>query len=102
MFVVHSVELEKQALVELYDATEGPNWGRNNNWLTSKPIGEWDGITVDSAGHVIELSLGMNNLKGRSCSKLWFCNKPMIITTGIISHNTIQALYRIASGLSLT
>ena len=55
---------EREALIAFYKAADGPNWSRNGNWLTNVPIGEWDGVTVDSAGHVVELRLGFNSLKG--------------------------------------
>jgi hypothetical protein len=51
------------ALVDLYNSTDGPNWGYNNNWLTAVPISEWDGIYV-SHNRVVEIMLADNKLKG--------------------------------------
>ncbi len=33
----------RAALVALYEATDGPNWVNNENWLTDAPLGEWFG-----------------------------------------------------------
>src|SRR4029079_4557477 len=34
------------ALVDLYNSTDGANWNDHTNWLTSKPVLKWYGITV--------------------------------------------------------
>ena len=52
------------ALVALYNATNGGNWGNNTNWLSNQPLGEWHGVTTDSAGRVTKLDLKCNNLTG--------------------------------------
>ena len=45
-----SLETDREALVVLYNATGGPNWRRNNNWLSDVPISEWEGVTTDGNG----------------------------------------------------
>ena len=35
------------ALVALYNATDGPNWKDNTNWLTDAPLGDWAGVSAD-------------------------------------------------------
>ena len=55
---------EKAALVALYDATDGPNWKNNRNWLSDKPVAEWHGVTTDSSGSVTEIELNTNRLSG--------------------------------------
>ena len=57
-------EPDREALVALYNATGGPNWIRNNNWLSDAPISEWEGVTTDGNGRVIELWLDRNELSG--------------------------------------
>ena len=57
-------EGDRAALVALHDATGGPNWGRNNNWLSDVPISEWSGVTIDDNGRVTELRLDHNQLSG--------------------------------------
>ena len=39
--------IDKAALVALYNSTNGPNWTRSNNWLSDKPISTWYGVTLD-------------------------------------------------------
>ena len=57
-------ETDREALVALYNATGGPDWRRNNNWLSDVPISEWYGVTTDDNGRVIELDLWNNQLSG--------------------------------------
>ena len=54
---------EREALVALYEATDGPNWVDNENWLTDAPLGEWYGVNTDG-GHVTLLYLPGNGLTG--------------------------------------
>ncbi len=54
----------RDALVALYQATDGANWTNNRNWLSDAPIGEWFGVTADDDGRVIELILSQNQLNG--------------------------------------
>ena len=51
-------------LVAFYHATGGGNWNDKGNWLSNAPIGQWHGVTTDSDGRVVELSLLINNLLG--------------------------------------
>ena len=51
-------------LVALYDATGGPDWTNNDNWLTDSPLRDWHGVQVDSEGRVASLSLHTNALAG--------------------------------------
>ena len=67
--VVYRVAVEgpaadRAALVALYNATDGPNWEKSDNWLSDEPLSEWYGITTDITGRVTELGLGDNNLNG--------------------------------------
>ena len=59
------VELDRAALVALYDTTDGLNWTNNMNWLSSQPIGTWYGVTSDGTGRVIHLELYENRLSGQ-------------------------------------
>ncbi|MDE2751723.1 MAG: Ig-like domain-containing protein, partial [Gemmatimonadota bacterium] len=49
---------DRAALVALYNATDGPNWVDNTNWLTDAPLGEWYGVTTDALGRVVQIVLG--------------------------------------------
>ena len=54
---------DRAALVALYNATGGPNWTNDTNWLSGRPIGEWSGVTTVN-GRVTELHLWSNQLTG--------------------------------------
>ncbi len=56
--------LERIALEALYNATNGPEWHTNSNWLSDRPIGEWFGVGTDDSGQVIRLELASNRLTG--------------------------------------
>ena len=55
---------DREILEALYDATGGPNWVSSENWLTSRPLGEWSGVEVNESGHVSTIALRRNNLAG--------------------------------------
>ena len=59
----HSLATDREALVALYNATDGPNWRRQANWLTNKDVSTWEGVTVTD-DRVTDLHLGGNNLNG--------------------------------------
>ena len=54
---------DRGVLEALYQATGGPNWTNNTNWLTDAPLSEWFGVTTES-GRVTELNLAGNGLRG--------------------------------------
>lgn len=70
------------ALVALYNATNGPGWTNKNNWLSSSPISEWQGVTTEPTAlkcingtavadiSVTELDLGNNQLSGNIPSEI--------------------------------
>ena len=55
---------DRDILVALYEATDGPNWADAENWLTDAPLGDWHGVETDGRGRVTELSLHRNDLTG--------------------------------------
>ena len=57
-----SAETDREALVALYNATDGENWDRSANWLSDAPLGEWEGVTTDDDGRVTRLQLDNNKL----------------------------------------
>ena len=59
-----SAASDRAVLEALYDATGGPDWIDNTNWKTSAPLGEWFGVTADTAGRVTRLELPGNGLAG--------------------------------------
>ena len=52
---IESASPDRAALVALYNATGGPNWVFNTNWLSDRPIDEWYGVTTNSSGRVTTL-----------------------------------------------
>ena len=61
---------DRDALVALYNATDGPNWANNTNWLSAEPIGGWHGVRTEGIGTVIGLNLGGNGLSGEVPAEL--------------------------------
>ena len=59
-----SAASDRAVLEALYDATVGPDWIDNTNWKTAAPLGEWFGVTTDTAGRVTRLELPGNGLAG--------------------------------------
>jgi len=51
-------------LVTFYNATDGPNWTNDSNWLTG-PLATWEGVSLDM-GRVSGLALPANGLKGNA------------------------------------
>ena len=48
---------DRDVLVALYEATDGPNWVDNTNWLTDAALGDWYGVDTDGSGRVVRLDL---------------------------------------------
>ncbi|MEP3386600.1 MAG: T9SS type A sorting domain-containing protein, partial [Reichenbachiella sp.] len=40
------IESDYDALVTLYNATDGDNWTTNTNWLSAEDVSDWYGVTV--------------------------------------------------------
>ena len=59
---------EREILEKIYYATNGPNWKRNDNWLSDKPLKEWYVTEVlegsDEKFIIKVLDLNNNYLKG--------------------------------------
>jgi Leucine-rich repeat (LRR) protein len=60
---------ECNALVALYNSTNGSGWGNKTGWLVSNTPCSWFGITC-SNGHVIEIFFNNNQLRGSIPSDL--------------------------------
>ena len=55
---------DREALVALYDAARGNNWRKNWNWMSDRPLGEWQGVTTNAEGRVTHLNLSLSGLNG--------------------------------------
>lgn len=49
------------ALVAMYNASNGAKWAKDN-WDLTKPINEWPKVTVNEAGRVIKINLGVRTI----------------------------------------
>ncbi len=56
-------KVECEALVALYNNTEGVDWKRNDGWMKTTTACSWYGITC-GAGHVVWINLSDNQLSG--------------------------------------
>lgn len=63
-------QIECEALVDLYDSTNGADWLDNSNWLESAKVREWYGVIVTLGTGVTQLSLNSNHLTGTIPSTL--------------------------------
>ncbi|MEM7129107.1 MAG: leucine-rich repeat domain-containing protein [Chloroflexota bacterium] len=56
---------ECEALVALYNSTDGPNWANNSGWLqTNTPCTNWFGVATCENDQVVHLNLKENRLSG--------------------------------------
>ena len=60
----------RNALVAVYNATNGPGWKNSENWLSDAPLDEWHGVIADCDGSVVALDLSENQLSGPIPSEL--------------------------------
>lgn len=60
-----AAQTPREALKQLYKATNGKHWHRHEGWMTRKPIGEWEGITCNDEGEIVKIDLSKNNLHGK-------------------------------------
>ena len=58
-----TLSTDRDALVALYNATDGDSWTDRTNWLTDADLSTWHGVTV-SDGRVTQLEFYRNNLSG--------------------------------------
>ena len=56
-------QIECEALVALYNSTNGDGWSNHTNWLITNTPSDWYGVIVNS-GDVTQLFLSSNNLIG--------------------------------------
>ena len=48
----------REALIKLYESTNGDNWTRNDNWCSDKPVEEWYGVNLSQKKQTISLLSG--------------------------------------------
>ncbi len=64
-FAINPYNIQREALIDLYNSTNGQNWTNKTNWLGA-PGSEctWYGVGCDGNGQVVSLYLQYNNLSG--------------------------------------
>ncbi len=62
--LVIDVLSERDVLVSLYDATQGPSWRDPQNWLSDAPLDTWRGVQTNTDGQVTSLDLSGRWLVG--------------------------------------
>ena len=61
----HVTVLSNRDILEIfYEATGGPDWIKNDGWLTDAALDRWHGVEVDHQGRVVKLHLAANGLAG--------------------------------------
>ena len=55
---------DRETLIAIYNATDGPNWTQQDNWLSETPISTWYGVTTNDMDRVTGLHLGNVGLAG--------------------------------------
>ena len=60
-----TVDMDRAALVALYNATGGAEWTDSANWLSDEPLEEWFGVSTGTAGRVTAVALPGNDLVGQ-------------------------------------
>lgn len=64
--------IERAALMDLFHATNGPRWHNKLHWGSTRPIGDWKGVTVNKSGAVVKLTLPSNNLQGSIPTSIYY------------------------------
>ena len=54
----------REALIKLYESTNGDGWTNKKNWCSDKPVEEWYGVAKDANGKY-GIALYSNNLTGK-------------------------------------
>lgn len=58
------IPTDRDVLLAIYEATDGPNWKKSSNWGTDADLSDWYGVKVNGQGRVVTLTLDANNLRG--------------------------------------
>ncbi len=80
-------DIDKSALVSIYDSMGGDNWTNNSGWKSDKPLCEWYGVECDAMGRVVSLDLFNNNLVGSIASDIANLSK---LTHLNLAYNSIE------------
>lgn len=99
------ITLQRNALIELYKATNGDGWKSRTNWCSSEPISTWYGVKCNDEGLVTSIELAGNNLVGSlpeslsvlmdNCTHLSIGNNSLsgAVPQSVLSHKNWQYLW---------
>ena len=83
-------DIERFALETIFNALDGPNWKRRDNWLSGKPLNEWLGVKckdVHTSSRVVKINLRSNGLSGEIPKSICFLE---LLDTLDLSFNDIK------------
>ena len=101
--------LEREALIALYNACNGPNWNNRTNWRNADDTdfndpgteGSWYGVTTDSSNtRVLMIELVENNLKGSLPSEIG--NLPGLVSLNLTANGLTSLPPEIGALATLT
>jgi Leucine-rich repeat (LRR) protein len=70
LFMLPKAASDRLALEALFKSCGGADWKWKGGWMTEAELREWQGVTVDAEGRVVELNLHFNNLAGALPSEI--------------------------------
>ena len=98
-----SAEKNREALVALYNASGGENWGNRDRSISNDSVGRWEGVATDGDERVILLDLSGNFLSGEIPSE--FGNLTMLsrldLSSGWLGGEILPDLGRLANPVGL-
>ncbi len=53
-----SAETDREALLAIFEATNGEEWDQSGTWATARSLDNWGGVTLDENGRVVRLIFG--------------------------------------------
>eukprot|EP01034_Spumella_vulgaris_P025139 gene25139-31560_t len=68
-------DVERRALITLFEYCGGRNWVDRTNWCSDEPVKKWFGVGVTVEGYVFELDLSDNNLTGEFPDSIYLLAK---------------------------
>ncbi len=92
---VTSAETDREALVALFEATNGESWDHTGTWAGFAPLGQWLGVTTNEEGRVTSLELNQRllgnrtkDLKGKLPPELGNLSSLQVLSIGLINSQT--------------
>ena len=70
---------DREILVAIYNALDGPSWTDSENWLSDVPLGDWSGVGTYDNGRVNSLQLRVQGLRGEIPPELANINPSVLI-----------------------